>query len=192
MPRLWLPQGRCLMAERRFKPFVSGRSPYCNTPLTGARPHFCVQPRALSSNVEIPPALLPYGGRIFANWFAMTQEVFLEIIDEVNGFIEQFLVLTTVHENRLCTEHLRHLSKDRSTALSNEPIRELTYQWVGSNTAEPVRTTALQTYAQLADRNFLTLVSFSLVVELPSISIPTSSSSPSTCWVTSNLMRSLS
>ena len=97
----------------------------------------------------------------------MTQEVFLEIIDEVNGFIEQFLVLTTVHENRLCTEHLRHLSKDRSTALSNEPIRELTYQWVGSNTAEPVRTTALQTYAQLADRNFLTLVCFSLVVELP-------------------------
>ena len=97
----------------------------------------------------------------------MTQEVFLEIIDEVNGLVEQFLVLATVHENRLCTEHLRHLSKDRSTALSNEPIRELTYQWVGGNTAETVRSTALQTYAQLADRNFLTLISFSLVVELP-------------------------
>ena len=49
-------------ADSRFRPFVSRRSPYPRTPLTGARPHFCVHPKALSSSVDMPPALFPGDG----------------------------------------------------------------------------------------------------------------------------------
>ena len=49
-------------AESRLRPLVSRRSPYFSTPLTGALPHFCVHPNALSSSVDIPPALLPGDG----------------------------------------------------------------------------------------------------------------------------------
>ena len=49
-------------ADKRFKPVFFSLSPYSNTPLTGALPHFCVHPKALSSSVEIPPALFPGDG----------------------------------------------------------------------------------------------------------------------------------
>ena len=49
-------------ADRRLRPLVSSLSPYFSTPLTMALPHFCVHPSALSSRVEMPPALLPGEG----------------------------------------------------------------------------------------------------------------------------------
>ena len=49
-------------AESRLRPSFCRRSPYSNTPLTIAFPHFWVQPSALSSSVEMPPALLPGDG----------------------------------------------------------------------------------------------------------------------------------
>ena len=49
-------------AESRLRPLVFNRSAYSSTPLTGACPHFCVQPKALSSSVDIPPALFPGEG----------------------------------------------------------------------------------------------------------------------------------
>ena len=49
-------------AESRFRPWFLSCSPYSRTPLTGALPLFCVHPRALSSSVDIPPALLPGEG----------------------------------------------------------------------------------------------------------------------------------
>ena len=49
-------------ADSRFKPGVWTRSPYASTSRTGEKPLFCVQPSALSSSVEMPPALLPGDG----------------------------------------------------------------------------------------------------------------------------------
>ena len=49
-------------ADSRFKPGVWTRSPYASTSRTGEKPLFCVQPSALSSSVEMPPALLPGEG----------------------------------------------------------------------------------------------------------------------------------
>ena len=49
-------------AESRFRPCSLMRSPYSMTPNTGLLPDFCVQPRAFSSRVEMPPALLPGDG----------------------------------------------------------------------------------------------------------------------------------
>ena len=49
-------------AESRLSPLCCSLSPYDITPLTGALPHFCVHPNALSSNVDIPPALFPGDG----------------------------------------------------------------------------------------------------------------------------------
>ena len=49
-------------ADNRFSPGVSTRSPYCSTPLTRELPDFWVQPRDLSSRVEMPPFLFPGEG----------------------------------------------------------------------------------------------------------------------------------
>ena len=96
----------------------------------------------------------------------MTQEVLLEVVNQVNGLVEEFLVLATVHQNGFCAKHFRHLCQDACTALCNEPVAEFTYQWVGCNSAEAVRTATLQTYAQLAYRNFLALVFLSHGIEI--------------------------
>ena len=96
----------------------------------------------------------------------MTEEVLLEIIDEMNGLVEEFLILTTVHQNSLSTKHLRHLGKDAGSALSNQPVREFTNERVGSDTTEAVRATTLQTYAKLAYRYLLTLILLSLSIEI--------------------------
>ena len=49
-------------ALSRLSPGVDTVSPYARTPFTIALPDFCVQPRDLSSNVEIPPFLFPGDG----------------------------------------------------------------------------------------------------------------------------------
>ena len=49
-------------ALNRFKPLFLTHCPYCKTPTTLALPDFCVQPKDLSSNVEIPPFLFPEKG----------------------------------------------------------------------------------------------------------------------------------
>ena len=49
-------------ADRRFSPGVFTVSPYCSTPLTRALPDFWVQPKDLSSRVEIPPFCYPGKG----------------------------------------------------------------------------------------------------------------------------------
>ena len=96
----------------------------------------------------------------------MAEEVLLEVVDEVNSLVEEFLVFTTVHQDGLCTKHLRHLGEDRCSALSNQPVREFTYQWIGCDSAEAVRTATLQTYAELAYRHVLALVFLSLLIEV--------------------------
>ena len=68
----------------------------------------------------------------------MREEVLLEVVDEVNCLVEEFLVLATVHQDGLSAKHLRHLGEDRSSALCHEPVGELAYQWVGSNSAESI------------------------------------------------------
>ena len=73
----------------------------------------------------------------------MAEEVLLEVVDEVNGLVEQSLVLATVHEDGLCAKHLRHLGQDAGTTLSYEPVGEFTYQWVGGDAAESVGATTL-------------------------------------------------
>ena len=96
----------------------------------------------------------------------MAQEVFLEVINQVNSLVEEFLVLATVHQNGFCAKHFRHLCQDACTTLCNEPVAEFTYQWVGCDSAETVRTATLQTYAQLAYRNILALIFLSLGIEV--------------------------
>ena len=49
-------------ADSRLSPFSLTRSPYSSTPHTGEEPDFWVQPRDLSSRVEMPPFLLPGEG----------------------------------------------------------------------------------------------------------------------------------
>ena len=49
-------------ALSRLRPGASSFSAYFSTPVTGPEPLFWVQPRALSSSVVMPPALLPGEG----------------------------------------------------------------------------------------------------------------------------------
>ena len=96
----------------------------------------------------------------------MAQEVLLEVVDKVNSLIEEFLVLATVHQNRLSTEHLRHLGEDACAALGHEPIGEFAHQWVGGNAAESVRSAALQSHAEFAYGNLLALILLGLGIEI--------------------------
>lgn len=67
----------------------------------------------------------------------MTLEIILEVIDQIYGLVEQFLVGTTVHQNGLCTEHLGNLGQDGGTALRDQQVGETSYQRVGGNTDSP-------------------------------------------------------
>ena len=68
----------------------------------------------------------------------MREEVVLDIVYHRNGLVEELLCTTTVHQNCLGTEHLRHFRQHGCTALSHEPVAEFAYQGIGSDTRESV------------------------------------------------------
>ena len=78
----------------------------------------------------------------------MREEILLEVIDHRDGLVEETLSPTTVHEDSLGTEHLRDLCQHRCAPLSDEPVGELTHEWVGGDARETVGATTLQTDAQ--------------------------------------------
>jgi len=95
--------------------------------------------------------------RILVNSLIVTLEIILEVIDQIYGLMEQFLVGTTVHQNGLCTEHLGNLGQDGGTALRDQQVGETSYQRVGGNTGQSVTAAALHTDDQLAYADGLSL-----------------------------------
>ena len=57
----------------------------------------------------------------------MALEVVLEVVDQIYGLVEQFLVGTTVHQNGLCSEHLGNLGQDGGATLGDQQIGETSY-----------------------------------------------------------------
>ena len=98
------------------------------------------------------------GTWVFANGFAVREEILLEIIHQLNGLVEQFRRLTTVHKDGFGAEHLGNFGENARTALCHEEIRELANQRICRNATETVATAALQSNAELVERTSLALV----------------------------------
>ena len=96
----------------------------------------------------------------------MRQEIFLEVIDHRHRLMEEFLRTATIHQNGLCAKHLRHFGQDTGASLSDQPVAELTNQRIGSNTAEAIAATALQTDAEFAYGDFFTLICFRYLIKV--------------------------
>ena len=102
-------------------------------------------------------ALLISRRRIFIYDLVMTDIIILEIIDQIHRLLEGFFILTMIHQNRLCTKHLRHLRQNGGTAGSPQQVREGADQRISGNTGESIRTTTLQSHLQLRNRTGRTL-----------------------------------
>ena len=77
----------------------------------------------------------------------MGEEIVLEVIDHRNSLLEEFFCTAAVHEDGLCTKHLRHFRQNGCTTLCHEPVTEFTYEGIGGDTRETIRTATLQSDA---------------------------------------------
>ena len=85
---------------------------------------------------------------VLADGLAVREEVFLEVVDHRYRLVEEIFRATAVHQDGLCTEHLRYLGQYAGAALGYQPVGEFANERVGSDTAETVRATTFQTDAQ--------------------------------------------
>ena len=88
----------------------------------------------------------------------MTKEILLEVVHHRHSLVKQFGGLAAVHEYCLCSKHLRHLGEDGCSALSHEPVGELTHKRIGGDATESIAATTFQSNAQFAHRHCLSLV----------------------------------
>ena len=88
----------------------------------------------------------------------MRQEILLEIVDEMHGFIEQCTILATVHQDGFCTEHLRYLGEHGGATLTHDEVAEHAQERIGCDARESVGTAAFQSHAEFGEGNCLALV----------------------------------
>ena len=81
--------------------------------------------------------------------------------------VESSLVLATRHQDGLRTKHFRDLSKNCSTSLRYDPVRESSKKRICGNSREAVRTAALEAHLKFADRHVFTMVILSRLGNLP-------------------------
>ena len=85
----------------------------------------------------------------------MADEVILKAVEHVGGGVKDLLVLATVEQDALGTEHLGHLGQHRRAAACDDHIAHATDRGVGGNARKAVGAAALKANDQLGRRNGL-------------------------------------
>ena len=88
----------------------------------------------------------------------MAQEVFLEVVDELDRLVEQLAVAAAVHQDSFGSEHLGYFGQYGGAALCHEEVGEQTQQRVGRDARKAVGTSALQPDTEFAQRDVLAYV----------------------------------
>ena len=178
-------------AESRLSPPVCRRSPYSSTPLTGARPHFWVHPSALSSSVEMPPALLP--GEGFSptgspceRKYSLKSLTILTVRLNNSGVLQRFIRMVSAPNISGTSVNIEVPPCATSQSL-NSPTRGLAVMPENPSLPPHFNPTRSLPMGTSVRRSWL-----AKAYNWRSSRMPSSISSPSTFWVTSNLMRSWS
>ena len=87
----------------------------------------------------------------------MADEVFLEIVDEIDRLAEGRLILAAIHQDGLRAEHLRHLGQQRRAAVARQQIGRAAQQRVGGDAGQAVAAAAFEADDQLGSVHRLSL-----------------------------------
>ena len=101
--------------------------------------------------------VLVAGARILVDDLAVADEVVLKAVEHVRGGVKDLLVLATVEQDALGTEHLGHLGQYRRAAARDDHIAHATDRGVGGNARKAVGAAALKADDQLRGRDGLAL-----------------------------------
>ena len=102
-------------------------------------------------------ALLVARARVVVDDLIVADEVLFEAVDHPDGLLKDLLVLATVHQEALGTEHLGHLGQHGGAAAGAQHIAEAANRRVGGDAGQTVRAAALHADDQLTGRDRLTL-----------------------------------
>ena len=129
--------------------------------MTGAFPDFWVQPRDLSSRLEMPPFFIP-GRGIFVYRLVVALKVVFKVIDQRYGLFKQCLVFAAVHQQNFGAKHFRYFCQDRGSPHGDQFVRKSAHCGVGSNAGKSIRAAALHADNQFGRRDGFPLKSGSI------------------------------
>ena len=95
----------------------------------------------------------------------MGKEIFLEVVNQAHGLLEEFRRAATVHQNGFRPEHLGHFRQHRGASLRNQIVGKHAQQRIGRDAGKTVGATAFQSHAQLGEGHIGTLVLTALGIQ---------------------------